>query len=82
VEGGATPLVIIAVLASAVAAFFYARVIVLMFFTEPPADGPAVVIPSGLTTVAIGISAAFTLLLGIAPQPVLELVINVGLFIR
>jgi len=82
VEGGATPLVIIAVLASAVAAFFYARVIVLMFFTEPPIDGPAVVVPSGLTTVAIGMSAAFTLLLGIAPQPVLELVINAGLFIR
>jgi NADH-quinone oxidoreductase subunit N len=82
VEGGATPLVIIAVLASAVAAFFYARVIVLMFFTEPPIDGPAIVVPSGLTTVAIGMSAAFTLLLGIAPQPVLELVINVGLFIR
>ena len=82
VEGGATPLVIIAVVASAVAAFFYARVIVLMFFTEPPIDGPSVVVPSGFTTVAIGISAAFTLLLGIAPQPVLELVINVGLFIR
>jgi hypothetical protein len=32
--------------------------------------------------VAIGTSAAFTLLLGIAPQPVLDLVINAGLFIR
>ncbi len=82
VAGGATPLVIIAVLASAVAAFFYARIIVLMFFTEPPVDGPAVVVPSAFTTVAIGVSAAFTVLLGIAPQPVLELVINAGLFIR
>jgi len=82
IDGGATPLVIIAVVASAVAAFFYARVIVLMFFTEPPANGPSVVVPSAFTTVAIGISAAFTLLLGIAPQPVLNLVINAGLFIR
>ena len=82
IDGGATPLVIIAVIASAVAAFFYARVIVLMFFTEPPADGPSVVVPSAFTTVAIGTSAAFTVLLGIAPQPVLDLVINAGLFLR
>ena len=82
VDGGATPLVIIAVIASAVAAFFYARVIVLMFFTEPPANGPSVVVPSAFTTVAIGTSAAFTVLLGIAPQPVLDLVINAGLFLR
>ena len=82
IDGGATPLVIVAVFASAVAAFFYARVIVLMFFTEPPVDGPSVVVPSPFTTVAIGISAALTVLLGIAPQPVLDLVINAGLFIR
>jgi NADH-quinone oxidoreductase subunit N len=72
----------VAVVASAVAAFFYARVIVLMFFTEPPVDGPSVVVPSALTTIAIAVSAAFTILLGIAPQPVLDLVINAGLFIR
>jgi len=82
IEGGATPLVIVAVVASAVAAFFYARVIVLMFFTEPPVDGASVVVPSALTTIAIAVSAAFTILLGIAPQPVLDLVINAGLFIR
>jgi NADH-quinone oxidoreductase subunit N len=82
IEGGATPLVIVAVVASAVAAFFYARVIVLMFFTDPPVDGPSVVVPSALTTIAIAVSAAFTILLGIAPQPVLDLVINAGLFIR
>jgi len=82
IEGGATPLVIVAVVASAVAAFFYARVIVLMFFTEPPVDGPSVVVPSALTTIAIAVSATFTILLGIAPQPVLDLVINAGLFIR
>ena len=82
IAGGATPLVIVAVVASAVAAFFYARVIVLMFFTEPPLDGPSVVVPSALTTIAIAVSAAFTILLGIAPEPLLDLVINAGLFIR
>ena len=39
-EGGAIPLVIVGVIASAVAAYFYVRVIVLMFFTEPPDDAP------------------------------------------
>jgi NADH-quinone oxidoreductase subunit N len=82
IEGGAAPLVIVAVVSSAVAAFFYARVVVLMFFTDAPADGPSVVVPSSLTTIAVGICAAVTLLLGIAPQPVLNLVINAGLFVR
>ena len=39
-EGGAIPLVIVGVIASAVAAYFYVRVIVLMFFTDPPDDAP------------------------------------------
>ena len=43
VAGGAIPLVIVGVIASAVAAFFYVRVIVLMFFSDPAPAGPAVV---------------------------------------
>jgi NADH-quinone oxidoreductase subunit N len=35
VEGGAWPLAVVGVLASAAAAFFYVRIIVLMFFTSP-----------------------------------------------
>ena len=46
VEGGAIPLVIVGVIASAMAAYFYVRVIVLMFFADPPADAP-VVVPRG-----------------------------------
>ena len=42
-EGGAWPLVVVGVLMSAVAAFFYVRVIVLMFFSDPVGDGPTVV---------------------------------------
>ncbi len=82
VESDQTALVIVAVIASAIAAFFYARVIVLMFFTNPPENTPSVVVPSLLTTVAIGITAAFTVLLGIAPQPVLDLCANAGVFLR
>lgn len=82
VESGNTGLVILAIVASAVAAFFYARVIVLMFFTNAPENAPSVVVPSALTTVAIGATAALTLLLGVVPQPVLDLVTNAGVFFR
>ena len=49
VESGATALVIVGVVTSAVTAFFYARVIVLMFFSDPAADGPTVAVPSAFT---------------------------------
>jgi NADH-quinone oxidoreductase subunit N len=70
-DGG--PLVVVALLASAVAAFFYLRVIVLMYFSEPAEGGPTVAMPSTLTTIALTIAAAVTLVLGIIPQPLLDL---------
>lgn len=76
------PLVVIAVIASVIAAFFYVRVIVLMFFSEPAPDGPSVVIPSSLTTIALAVGVAVTLVLGIIPQPVLDLVDRADVFIR
>jgi NADH-quinone oxidoreductase subunit N len=72
-EGGAVPLVVIGVIASGVAAYFYVRVIVLMFFTEPTDDTPQVVAPGILGKAAIAVCAAVTVLLGIVPQPVLDL---------
>ncbi|SNS31943.1 NADH dehydrogenase subunit N [Actinomadura meyerae] len=72
VEEGATPLVIVAVISSAVAAFFYVRVIVVMFFSEPDAEGPVVVAgPATAVAVALGVTA--TVVLGVLPQPVLDL---------
>ncbi|TQS25635.1 NADH-quinone oxidoreductase subunit NuoN [Microbispora sp. KK1-11] len=73
VANGATPLVIIGVVASAIAAFFYVRVIVLMFFSDPAADGPSVVLPSRGTAAVVGIAALATVVLGVYPQPVLDL---------
>lgn len=73
ISGGAVPLVIVGVVASAIAAYFYVRVIVLMFFRDPPSDAPAIVLPSVLTTVTIAVTAVITLLLGIVPQPLLDL---------
>ncbi len=81
-QGGAWPLVVIAVLLSVVAAFFYLRVIVLMYFSDPVGDGPTVAVPSVLTTVAIAAGLAVTVALGILPGPVLDLAANAGAFIR
>jgi len=80
--GGAAPLVVVGVVASAVTAFFYARVVVLMFFNEPTVDGPTVAIPSPLTATTIGLGLAVTVVLGVFPQPVLDLADRAALFIR
>jgi NADH-quinone oxidoreductase subunit N len=72
INDGMTPLVIIALVASAVAAFFYLRVIVLMYFSEPAADGPAVSVPGAFTTAAITLGVLVTLLLGIVPTLALD----------
>ncbi|MCR6687884.1 NADH-quinone oxidoreductase subunit NuoN [Cellulomonas sp.] len=128
VDGGAWPLALVGVLSSAAAAFFYVRIIVLMYFTDPaeapaatvaddeaagasPAepvspveeidvavapDGSAVatlvavpaptttttVVPSeGLAVVAIGVCAILTVVLGVFPTPVLDLIGDVAQFL-
>ncbi|MCE6995930.1 NADH-quinone oxidoreductase subunit NuoN [Saccharothrix sp. S26] len=72
VEADMVPLVLIALVASAVAAFFYLRVIVLMYFSEPAPDGPTVSVPGAFTTVAITLGAAVTLVLGVFPSFALD----------
>ena len=82
VSGGAWPLVVVAVLLSVVAAVFYIRVIVLMYFSDPIGEGPTVVMPSILTTIVIAVGFAATAALGIVPGPVLDLAATAGQFIR
>lgn len=67
-EGG-WPLVLIAVVASAIAAFFYVRLIVLMYFTDAPEDvASAVSVESTpLSKAVIVITAIATVLLGVVP---------------
>ncbi|MFZ0141651.1 MAG: NADH-quinone oxidoreductase subunit NuoN [Aeromicrobium sp.] len=81
-SGGYAALVVAGVLVSAVAAYFYVRVIVLMFFTEPIGDGPTVAVPSALTTVVIAAAALATVVLGVLPGPVLDLAQHAGAFVR
>ena len=81
-DGGAMPLVVVGVIASAIAAFFYVRVIVVMFFARPAEDGPSVAVPGLWTTVGITLAAAVTLVLGILPGPLLDLAQQASIFVR
>lgn len=90
VDAGAVWLVVLGVLSSAIAASFYVRVIVVMFFREAPVAGadagaaphdtaagagaPDVAFARRPATLAVvGVTVAITLLLGILPQPLLDL---------
>lgn len=70
-------MVIVGVLASAITAYVYVRIIVLMYFTEPAAaaEGEEVValMPSVGTTVAITVGVLATLVLGVWPGWILDL---------
>lgn len=81
VSGGATWLAVVAVLASMVTAFVYIKVIVLMYFSDPQDDTVAVS-PSALTAVAVTVGVAATVILGVAPSPLLDLAQDASLFIR
>ena len=81
IEEGAWPLVLVALLASAVAAFFYLRVIVLMYFSPPAPEGPTVGVPGLPTTIVLAITATATLALGIVPGSVLDLAERAAIFV-
>ncbi len=82
--GMGTTLVIVGLLCSAITVFVYARVIVLMYFTDSTGDSAsvAVVSPSAMTTVAITFGALVTLVLGVFPSQLLQLASDASLFIR
>ena len=65
VDAGSWPLVLVGVLASVVAAFFYLRVIVLMFMQEP--EGEAETDESLLPRFVVAVAAALVLVLGVFP---------------
>ena len=79
--GDGMPLVITGVLASAAAVFYIIRVAVLMFFTAPEGERTTVVASEGTSVVAVGIGAVATVLLGVVPGPVLDLVAEAARFL-
>jgi NADH-quinone oxidoreductase subunit N len=73
IEVGAWPLVVVALVSSAIAAFFYLRLVVLMYFSDPAPDGPTVGVAGLPTTTVLAVTAAATLVLGIVPGSVLDI---------
>jgi NADH-quinone oxidoreductase subunit N len=69
----AGPLVVMALLFSAVAAFYYLRIVVMMYFADPPENAPTVAIPGWTSSVALTVGAVVTVLLGVFPQPIIDL---------
>jgi NADH-quinone oxidoreductase subunit N len=79
VNAGLEWLVILAVIASVVAAFFYIRVLVLAYMQDPePEDVAERPVAAPAPGFAIGIAAAITLLLGVLPGLVLDPIQTAG----
>ena len=81
-KSGNISLVVVGVLASAIAAFFYIRVIIMMFFTDPANDSVSVIIPSVKTKISISASVLISIVLGIAPSLLLTTAANFANFIK
>ena len=81
-NGGQEWLVAVAVVISVVAAFFYIRVIVMMFFSEPGTESVLVIKPGWTTLAAVGVAVVATVALGVFPGPVLDLAQQAGEFVR
>jgi NADH-quinone oxidoreductase subunit N len=69
---GQTWLVIIAAATSVIGAFYYLRIVKLMYFDSPVGDLPATQRNTGVR-LALGINAAAVLALGVLPEPLLNL---------
>ena len=72
-NAGMGPLVVVAMVSTAITAFFYLKIVVLMYFAEPLPDGPRVVVPSALTLVVVAVSGSVIFGLGVYPSFALDL---------
>ena len=81
-KSGNISLVVVGVLASAIAAFFYIRVIIMIFFTDPVNNSVSVIIPSIKSKVSIVASMIISIALGIAPSLVLTTASNFANFVK
>ncbi|HTI76231.1 MAG TPA: NADH-quinone oxidoreductase subunit NuoN [Mycobacterium sp.] len=79
---GAGALVVVGAISSAIIAFAYARIIVVMFFHEPADRTIIAAQPSGPRLAVIAVAAATIVLAGVVPQPLLDLASHAGQFSR
>lgn len=81
-DSGQAWLVVAGVVTSMVLAFPYLRVVVMMWLSEPGESTPMVSVPGVLTSAGLVIGVAATLLLGLAPAPLLDLTTKAAEFVR
>ena len=80
IKGGIGWLAIVGLVASAITAFYYFRLVRVMFFTEPSEES-VVVHSEGLSALAILVCALGTIALGVFPGPVLSLLEKIVILI-
>ena len=81
-ESGNTTVVVFGVLTSAIALFFYLRVIVMLFFTEPKSDAVTVSVPSLKVKLVLAASVIVTIVLGVYPSLLLNSAQSFASFLR
>lgn len=72
-------LVVVALLVSALAAYAYVRVIIVMFFKEAE-DETVIAVPNIAVGITVALAAILTVLMGVLPGPVLGLLNQAGTF--
>ena len=81
-QSGNIGVVVVGVLSSAIAAFFYIRVIIMMFFSDPQNDSVSIIIPTVKSRIAISTATITSVALGIAPFLVLNTATSFANFIK
>ena len=81
-KSGNISLVVVGVLSSAIAAFFYIRVVIMMFFTDPVNDSVSVVIPSVKSRISIIAATVISIILGVLPSLLLNAATTYANFIK
>jgi len=71
VESGAVWLAVVAVMFSLIGAYYYLRVVKVMYFDKPVDETP--ILPSGDAKAVLAVNGALVLLLGIVPGPLMAL---------
>jgi NADH-quinone oxidoreductase subunit N len=81
VDAGLTWLVVVGVVSSVIAAFFYLRIAGVMFLDDAPEDQPAPLATTGVMT-GIAVSGFLVVYLGIQPQILLQLADSAAVLVR
>jgi NADH-quinone oxidoreductase subunit N len=76
VDAGHTFIAVIAVIASLIGAFYYLRVVKVMYFDEPNAKHPPQISGSGFAKSLLGLNAILVLALGVLPSGLMSLCLD------